>query len=115
MLPALPGPVLLAEIVAPSEIVTEFPAVSVIVPPAPESGDVPVVRLKMPEGVPPDIVADILIVFVALIVMSPPAPLLVVPLLMVPPLSRFNESVMMVILPAVPQVPTHKSLPTVRV
>ena len=71
----------------------------------------------MPEGVPFLIVPDISIEFAALIVMLPPAPLLVVPLLMVPPLSRFNESVMMVILPAVPQVTTHKSksLPTVRV
>ena len=44
ILPALPGPVLLAETEAPSDIVTDWPAVRAMLPPEPASGVDPIVR-----------------------------------------------------------------------
>ena len=52
ILPVFPVPVLLEEMDAPSEIVTDCPAVRAMLPPEPESGSVPIVRLKIPPGVP---------------------------------------------------------------
>ena len=45
MLPALPGPVVLAETDAPFEMLTDFPAIREMLPPAPASGSTPVDRL----------------------------------------------------------------------
>jgi hypothetical protein len=83
--PALPGPVLLAEIAAPFDIVTDWPAVREMFPPEPESGVIPIDRLEIPPGVPFTIVPDSSIRPVAETSMLPPWPLLVVPLSIRPP------------------------------
>ena len=80
-LPALPGPVLLAETDAPFEIVKDCPAAMVMLPPEPESGSVPIVPLWIPPGWPVLKVPEIPMVSEAVILMLPPRPLLVVPLL----------------------------------
>ena len=80
ILPALPGPVLLAETVAPFEIVTDCPAVRAMLPPEPASGEMAVELLKMPTEEPSLSRPDIEMVSLALIVMNPPFPVLLVPL-----------------------------------
>src|SRR5262245_36168540 len=112
MLPVLPGPVLLAEMEAPSEIVTDCPAVRVMFPPAPESDAVPTVRLKTPTGEPSVRVPDIVIAFAAWIVISPPRAVLLVPLLIWEPLPRINDPVVIEIRPGGPQASTQGTSPT---
>ena len=107
MLPVGPGPVLLAETDAPSEIVTDCPAVREMLPPAPESGAVPIVRLKMPTGVPSLRVPESEIVSVAWIVISPPCPEVLVPLLICPPVLSVSDPVVMEMFPASPHGPEH--------
>ena len=81
ILPAFPGPVLLAETAALFWIFIDCPAVNETFPPAPASGAVPIERLWIPPDWPVLSVPDIEIVFAAVTVIFPPWPLLLVPLL----------------------------------
>ena len=103
----LPGPVLLAEMAAPFEIVTDCPAVREMLPPLPEPGSVPIERLKMPAGEPSRRVPDIEIWSVARMVISPPRPPVLVPLLICPPLPRVRDPVVMEMGAASPQGPVQ--------
>src|SRR5215831_14699666 len=85
-----------------------------MLPPAPEPGVVPVVRLKRPLGVPSLKVPEIEIGPVAWIAISPPWPVLVVPLSICAPPPRDSEPVVMEIFPALPQGPEQLP-PIVRV
>ncbi len=100
MLPALPGPVLLAETDAPSEIVTDWPVVRVMLPPEPAPASVPSERLKMPTGLPSLKVPEIEIVSRAVMSILPPRPLLPVPLLICPPLPSVRNPALIKIVPA---------------
>src|SRR5262249_31100781 len=115
MFPALPGPVVLAATEALFEMLTDCPATREIFPPAPASGVLPRERLKMPSGLPLLKVPDIEIVSRALIVISPPCPLPLVPLLICPPLPRLRNPALIDILPASPQGPPHTLPPVVSV
>src|SRR5262245_17479203 len=84
-----------------------------MLPPAPESGSAPIDRLNIPTGVPSLKVPDIEIALVALMVMFPPCPLLLVLLLIWAPLPITSEFVVIEIFPALPQGPEQFSLPTV--
>jgi hypothetical protein len=64
-------------------------------PPDPASGVVPIVRLKIPAGVPSIIVPEIEMGPAALIIIFPPSPVLVVPLLIWAPSAKFNDPVVM--------------------
>ena len=109
MLPVLPGPVLLAETAAPFEMLTDCPAVRTMLPPVPASGAGLTVRLKIPPGVPSLSVPEIEILSIALMAMSPPFPLLLVPLSMCAPWEIDNSLVVIDTFPALPQGPTQAS------
>src|SRR5687768_16309894 len=93
MLPALAGPVLLAEIEAPLLRETDRPAVRVTLPPVPESRSVPIVRLSIPAGWPLLNVPLTAMVSRALTLMFPPCPVLLVPLLIWAPLPMVSDPV----------------------
>src|SRR5262245_15640688 len=100
MLPALPGPLLLAEMDALFETVTDCPAFSAMLPPVPVAEAV----VNTPPGVPSIIVPEIEIWF-ALTVISPPLPAVSVLLSIRPPWLRIRLPVVIDIGPAFPHGP----------
>jgi hypothetical protein len=106
--PPLPGPSVPLLMAAPSLKLSE-PVVMKMLPPGPESGRVPMVRLCIPAGEPSLNIPEIEIVFPALIVMPPPAPVLLVPLLIWAPSPMIKDPVMTFTFPASPQDPEQES------